>query len=197
MPPEFTPAVETLLRTIAQQGESGAAFKWETGGYYRLEGTDYRVARRTFFPLTGGGYVEENQDDTAPMKLTDKGRKWMADHPVPRGSRGPYVPRRSARSRTVARARAVQRSRSAHGFTAEIVERTVVISCPDNDRGGATLPADGWEQRAMDAHPTLHNVEGPLVSGAYALRWREDPRTDAELLRQSLDIVTSEPARQA
>ncbi|MGW2550089.1 hypothetical protein [Streptomyces sp. NPDC001635] len=86
---------------------------------------------------------------------------------------------------------------STDGFHAEIVERVVVITCPDNDRGGVSLPADGWEERAMDAHLTLHAVEGPTVSGGYALRWRQDPRTDAELLRQSLDLVAAEPGRQA
>lgn len=195
--PDFTPAVETLLRTIAEQGEGGATFEVMPRLRYRLVGTDYVVNQRSFYPLTGDGYVTDDSDDSAPVKLTDKGRKWMEQHPVPRGGRGPYMPRRSARSRTVARARATQRSRAAGGFTAEIEERTVVISCPDNDLGGATLPADGWEQRAMDTHPTLHGVEGPTVSGSYALRWRQDPRTDAELLRQSLDIVTSEPVRQA
>jgi hypothetical protein len=110
MPADFTPAVETLLRTIHAQGAQGATFQWETGGYYRLAGTDYRVARRSFFPLTGDGYVEENQDDTAPVKLTAKGRKWVDDHPVPRGgSRGPYVPDRARRPRSVRRAPAADK----------------------------------------------------------------------------------------
>lgn len=71
----------------------------------------------------------------------------------------------------------------------------IVITCPDNETGGATLPADGWEQRAIDRHPTLHHVEGPFVSGAYAMHWRADSRTDADLLVQSLAIVRAEPAR--
>ncbi|MGX1268055.1 hypothetical protein [Streptomyces phaeoluteigriseus] len=195
MPADFTPAVETLLRTIHAQGDGGASFAWETGGYYRLTGTDYRVARRSFFPLTGDGYVEENHDDSAPVKLTRKGRKWIDHHPVPRGgSRGPYRPRgrRSARQTPAPRP---ARIAYAGGFTAEIAERVVVITCPDNGVDGVTLPADGWEQRAIDRHATLQNVEGPVVSGAYALHWREDSRTDADLLVQSLAIVQAEPAR--
>jgi hypothetical protein len=82
-------------------------------------------------------------------------------------------------------------------FTAEIAERTVVITCPDNDRGGAQLPADGWEDRAKDAHPTLHDIEGPTIGGAYAMRWRGEICTDHELLRRSLAIVRSEPPRSA
>lgn len=95
--PDFPPAAERLLRTIAEQGDKGATFVWETGGYYRLAGTDYRVARRTFFPLTGGGdpYVDDGGDNSAPVKLTARGREWMRQHPVPRGSRGPYVPGRT------------------------------------------------------------------------------------------------------
>lgn len=99
MPADFTPAVETLLRTIHAQGDDGATFVWETGGYYRLAGTDYRVARRTFFPLTDAAdpYVTGGNDDTVPVKLTARGHEWMTQHPVPRGSRGPYTPGRTRR----------------------------------------------------------------------------------------------------
>ncbi len=86
---------------------------------------------------------------------------------------------------------------TAADFTAEIAERTVLVHCPDNDHGGATLPVDGWEQRAIDAHPTLHDVEGPTIGASYALRWRGETCTDAELLARSLAIVRAEPARVA
>lgn len=82
-------------------------------------------------------------------------------------------------------------------FRADLAERTVLITCPDNDHGGAVLPADGWEDRAQADHPTLHDIEGPFVSGAYIMRWRDDPATDTELLERSLRIVRSEPARNA
>ncbi|SEE85088.1 hypothetical protein SAMN05216483_6787 [Streptomyces sp. 2131.1] len=195
--PEFTPAVETLLRTIAEAGDTGAQFKVEPRLRYRLSGTEYVVNQRSFYPLTTNGYVTDGGDDMAPVKLTDRGREWIRQHPVPRGgSRGPYRPHkpRSARQDPAPRP---ARFAYAGGFTAEIAERVVVITCPDNGVGGATLPADGWEQRAIDRHPTLHNVEGPVVSGAYALHWREDPRTDADLLIQSLAIVRAEPARKS
>ncbi|MEU9355031.1 hypothetical protein AB0D65_29555 [Streptomyces griseoloalbus] len=197
MPADFTPAVETLLRTIHAQGDGGASFIWQTGGYYRLVGTEYRVARRTFFPLTGGGYVEDNNDDSAPVKLTTKGHEWIEQHPVPRGgSRGPYRPH-GARSARQAPALRRPRFGYAGGFSAELAERVVVITCPDNGNGGATLPADGWEQRAIDRHPTLHKVEGPTIGGAYALHWRADSRTDGDLLLQSLAIVRAEPSRKS
>jgi hypothetical protein len=195
--PEFTPAVESLLRTIAEAGDQGAQFEWIAGRRYRLTGTDYVVQQRTFYPLTGGStpYVDDAGDDLAPVKLTAHGREWIRQHPVPRGSsRGAYRPRGPRPPRPNPEPRPV-RAAYAGGFTAEVTERVVVITCPDNGRGGATLPADGWEQRAMDRHPTLHGVEGPTVSGAYALHWREDPRTDGELMVQSLAIVRAEPAR--
>ncbi|MFC8985155.1 hypothetical protein [Streptomyces sp. NPDC057115] len=79
-------------------------------------------------------------------------------------------------------------------YTAVIAERTVLITCPDNDHGGAVLPPDGWEDRAHEQHPTLHEVEGPTISGCYALRWRDDERSDAELLTASLALVNAAPA---
>jgi hypothetical protein len=103
--PELTPAVEKLLRTIAEQGEGGATFEVMARLRYRLVGTDYVVNQRSFYPLTGDGYVSDNDNDSAPVKLTDKGRKWMADHPVPRGGRGPYKPSRARRPRPVLMAR--------------------------------------------------------------------------------------------
>lgn len=51
--PDFTPAVETLLRTIAEAGDKSAQFQRITGRRYRLTGTDYVVQQRTFYPLTG------------------------------------------------------------------------------------------------------------------------------------------------
>ncbi|QFG13217.1 hypothetical protein SEA_GILGAMESH_25 [Streptomyces phage Gilgamesh] len=193
--PDFTPAVETLLRTIAEAGDNGAQFKVEPRRRYRLTGTDYVVNQRSFYPLTAGAYVTDGGDDQAPVKLTDRGRDWIRQHPVPRGgARGPYRPRGPRSGRQAAEPRR-PRFGYAGGFSAELAERVIVITCPDNGTGGAILPADGWEQRAIDRHPTLHNVEGPTVGGAYALHWRADPRTDGDLLVQSLAIVRAEPAR--
>ncbi|MFF9901271.1 hypothetical protein [Streptomyces longispororuber] len=192
---DFTPAVETLLRTIAEAGDKGAQFQVAPRRRYQLVGTDYVVDQRSFYPLTAGGYVTDGGDDTAPVRVTERGREWIRQHPVPRGgSRGPYRPR-GTRPAHQAPARRPARFGYAGGFTAELAERVVVITCPANEVGGATLPADGWEQRAIDRHPTLHNVEGPTIAGSYALHWRGDSRTDADLLVQSLAIVRAEPAR--
>ncbi|MFF8696218.1 hypothetical protein ACF08W_28805 [Streptomyces sp. NPDC015144] len=193
----FTPAVETLLRTIAEAGDTGAQFKVEPRLRYRLSGTEYVVNQRSFHKLTADGYVTDSGNDMAPVKLTDRGHEWIRQHPVPHGgSRGPYRPRGTRPAR---RAPAQRPARFAYagGFTAEIADRVVVITCPDNGVGGATLPADVWEQRAVDRHPTLHTVEGPTIAGSYALHWRADPRTDADLLVQSLAIVRAEPARKS
>ncbi|MFK0159165.1 hypothetical protein ACIQVK_44730 [Streptomyces sp. NPDC090493] len=195
--PDFTPAVETLLRTIAEASDKGAQFKVAPRRRYQLVGTDYVVNQSTFYPLTGGEYVTDGGNDQAPVRLTDRGREWIRQHPVPHGgSRGPYRPRRPRSARQAPAPRAT-RFGYAGGFTAELAERVVVITCPDNGTGGAALPADGWEQRAIDRHPTLHTVEGPTIAGSYALHWREDARTDADLLVQSLAIVRAEPARSA
>jgi hypothetical protein len=77
-----------------------------------------------------------------------------------------------------------------NGYSAALVERAIVVTCPDNDRGGASIPrADGWEDAAMDANPTLHALKGPVWGGAYVFCWRDDPRPDNELLAASLHIV--------
>ncbi|MEV8344582.1 hypothetical protein [Streptomyces niveus] len=193
--PDFTPAVETLLRTIAEAGDKGAQFAQAPRARYRLAGTDYVVNQRSFYPLTGGEYVTDGSNDMAPVRLTDRGREWIRQHPVPHGgSRGPYRPRRT-RSARQAPAPRPARFGYAGGFSAELVERTVFVICPDNDHGGVALPVYGWEERAVARHPTLHEIEGPTISGGYALRWRADARTDADLLVQSLAIVRAEPAR--
>ncbi|WP_060887647.1 hypothetical protein [Streptomyces caniscabiei] len=79
-------------------------------------------------------------------------------------------------------------------YTAALVERTVVITWPDNDRGGATPPPDGWQEKAWAQEPTLHEIDEGSVSGCSALRWRNDPRSDAELLAVSLTLVGAAPA---
>lgn len=79
------------------------------------------------------------------------------------------------------------------GFTADIAERAVRITWPDNDRGGATPPPDGWQDRAWTRGPTLHEIDEGSVSGCSILRWREDPRSDAELIGASLALITGEP----
>lgn len=89
MPADFTPAVETLLRTIAQAGNNGAQFQVAPRRRYRLAGTDYVVNQSSFYPLTAGEYVTDGGDDHAPVKLTARGREWIRQNPVPRGGRDP------------------------------------------------------------------------------------------------------------
>lgn len=78
-------------------------------------------------------------------------------------------------------------------FTATLAERTIVVSWPDNERGGAVLPPDNWQERAWEER-TLHEIDEGSISGCSVLRWRDDPRTDAELLAVSLALVTGKPA---
>lgn len=80
------------------------------------------------------------------------------------------------------------------GYTAELVERTVVVTWPDNERGGATPPSDGWQEFAGVQEPTLHEIDEGSITGCSVLRWRNDPRSDAELIAISLALVTT-PAR--
>jgi hypothetical protein len=78
-------------------------------------------------------------------------------------------------------------------YTAEVAERTVEVRWPDNDRRGATPPRDGWQDHAFDSQPTLHEVDEGSISGCSLLRWRRDPRPDAELVALSLALVTGKP----
>ncbi|MGW1784880.1 hypothetical protein ACWCQQ_38120 [Streptomyces sp. NPDC002143] len=78
-------------------------------------------------------------------------------------------------------------------FTATITERTVVVTWPGNERGGATPPPDDWQDRAWAQEPTLHEIDEGSVSGCSVLRWRNHPRSDAELVAVSLSLVSGEP----
>ncbi|MFC8278472.1 hypothetical protein ACFUJR_39395 [Streptomyces sp. NPDC057271] len=82
------------------------------------------------------------------------------------------------------------------GFTADIAERTVRITWPDNERGGATPPPADWQDQAWAQNPTLYEIDEGSVSGCTVLRWREDSRSDGELLAASLALVDP-AARQA
>lgn len=113
----------------------------------------------------------------ATLQAAGQAAGWVIEERTHRNSRHPVL--------VVSR----RQGRKAGGFVAEVAERTVVITCPSNERGGAALLPDGWEERAQDAHPTLHAIEGPTISGAYALRWRDQQVTEAELLRRSLALV--------
>ncbi|MGW8719646.1 hypothetical protein ACWGNR_10095 [Streptomyces althioticus] len=85
-------------------------------------------------------------------------------------------------------------TRQTAAYTADIAERTVRITWPDNERGGATPPPADWQDRAWAQEPTLHEIDEGSVSGCSILRWRDDSRSDAELLAVSLALVTGKPA---
>ena len=74
-------------------------------------------------------------------------------------------------------------------YTAVLAERAVIITWPNNERGGATPPPDGWQERAWATEPTLHEIDERSVSGCSVLRWRDDSRTDAELIAASLALI--------
>lgn len=78
--PKLKPASERLLREIAKRDTGdGVHFTWETGGYFRLTGTDYRVARRTFFPLTGWNSLIDDLGGDEPVRINDAGRRLIAE----------------------------------------------------------------------------------------------------------------------
>jgi hypothetical protein len=77
------------------------------------------------------------------------------------------------------------------GYTAKLAERTVVVTWPDNEHGGATPPPDDWQDRAWGQEPTLHEIDEGSITGCSVLRWRDDPRPDAELIAVSLALVAA------
>ena len=81
-----------------------------------------------------------------------------------------------------------------NSYTAELAERTVVVTWPDNERGGATPPPDGWQERAWEQESTLYEIDESSVCGCSVLRWRDDPRSDGELLAASLALIGQPPA---
>lgn len=73
------PASQRLLREIARRDEGhGVQFDLMPRRRYRLAGTDITVNQRTFYPLTAAGLVTDNEDDTAPVCITDAGRAFLS-----------------------------------------------------------------------------------------------------------------------
>ena len=81
-----------------------------------------------------------------------------------------------------------------NGYTATLAERTIRVDWPNNERRGATPPGEHWQERAWAQEPTLYEIDEGSISGCSVLRWRDDPRTDAELLAVSLALVAEQPA---
>jgi hypothetical protein len=77
-------------------------------------------------------------------------------------------------------------------FHTEIISRTVMVTCPDNSRGGADLPPgydDAWKQTAMHRHPEIEQIHGPTIGGGYVFVWSLTPMTDGEIIFQSEKII--------
>ncbi|MFD7661267.1 hypothetical protein [Streptomyces sp. NPDC059788] len=77
--PTLKPAALRLLREIAQRDAGdGVAFVSAPCGRWRLDGTTYVVADRTFHPLDAAGYVDVGNGRTDPVRLTRAGHAYLA-----------------------------------------------------------------------------------------------------------------------
>lgn len=78
-------------------------------------------------------------------------------------------------------------------FHAQIERRSVVVACPDNDKGGAMTPPidsdEEWIAAAQNQYADLFGVEGPTIQGAYVFHWSGQTVTDDEILRTSVRIL--------
>lgn len=75
------------------------------------------------------------------------------------------------------------------GATARLAARVVVLTLPTVGIG-VRLPVEGFADILLKQWPTLKEVEGPLVNGAIALTWEDDPWSDAALVQRSARIIT-------
>lgn len=78
-------------------------------------------------------------------------------------------------------------------FHTEIIQRAVMVNCPDNDHGGADLPSgeddEVWKHRALTRFPQIHGIDGPTISGAYVFLWGVTEMSDEEIKFQSEKII--------
>ncbi|CAM5325964.1 MULTISPECIES: hypothetical protein [Streptomyces] len=73
--PTLKPAALRLLREIARADTGqGVVFMSAPCGRWRLDGTAYVVADRTFHPLDAAGYVDVGNGRTDPVRITHAGR---------------------------------------------------------------------------------------------------------------------------
>jgi hypothetical protein len=76
----------------------------------------------------------------------------------------------------------------------EIIRRTVMVTCPDNDHGGVHLPPadydnpEGWRHAAMTRHPEIDGIDGPTISGAFVFHWL-GTLTDGQIKHRSMRII--------
>lgn len=79
-PVQLTPAAEKLLREIAKY-DTGAGVRFRSGaaGRYIHPNTLAVYNARTFYPLTGRGLVTDDDNDSAPVRMTEAGRQLLAE----------------------------------------------------------------------------------------------------------------------
>jgi len=72
------------------------------------------------------------------------------------------------------------------GFTAETLCRTVEVHCPDD----TPLPDfdHSWVSTAIDTHPGLTDIEGPIDESTYVFHWH-GTETDGQVKFRSLRII--------
>ncbi|MFF3270377.1 hypothetical protein ACFYWU_05495 [Streptomyces chrestomyceticus] len=73
------PAALRLLREIARRDAGdGVVFVSAPCGRWRLDGTTYVVADRTFHPLDAAGYVDVGNGRIDPVRITRTGSAYLA-----------------------------------------------------------------------------------------------------------------------
>ncbi|CAL9647181.1 hypothetical protein [Streptomyces sp. enrichment culture] len=77
---DLSPASQKLLREIAKYDTgSGVLFRHASRGRYSHPNTLTTYNQRTFWPLTGLGLVDDGDSDSAPVRITEAGRKLAAE----------------------------------------------------------------------------------------------------------------------
>lgn len=80
-PETLPPGPTKLLRTLAREDlGSGVKFEYAPHGRWRMEGSTYVVNDRTFHPLDRFGLIDVGNGHTDPVRITEAGRRWLADH---------------------------------------------------------------------------------------------------------------------
>ncbi|MBP5870888.1 hypothetical protein QBB33_34900 [Streptomyces scabiei] len=80
MTTELSPAAQKLLREIAKYDTgAGVLFRHAARGRYSHPNTLSVYNARTFYPLTGRGLVDDGDNDSAPVRITEAGRKLAAE----------------------------------------------------------------------------------------------------------------------
>jgi DNA-binding MarR family transcriptional regulator len=79
-PAPLPPASQKLLREIAKYDTgAGVLFRHAARGRYSHPNTLSVYNARTFYPLTGRGLVDDGDNDSAPVRVTEVGRKLAAE----------------------------------------------------------------------------------------------------------------------